>query len=314
MAFSTGLYQQNVAPQQQDVRLQAPLMKQQVDGLASVFGKGLEAFSEVLAQREQYEKEMAAIATANDKRAAQLAASGISSTDAIQMAWEESRYAVPKTWGDVGKQNAISDLAAKANNGWVGGQTSALTVETAMADLNLIQQNGINGVKLEDMNWIDGSGMKALVAATRPSSETMIALGPNAGWVRNQILDKVAHLSDVYTKKQKDNNLLMEKQHGRAQMRNMLGIDLRGEKVDPYLAADVTRYINNNPEDATQYAEELMWQNIETAARPTALRHMNSSKISEQTSVSNSIRWKLLIALLIGLSGVTTTKTLSTHE
>ena len=262
MTFSTGLYQQNVAPQQQDVRLSAPLMRQQVDSLASVFGQGLEAFSEILNTREQYKQEMAAIAQANDKRAAQLAASGISSTDAINMAWEETRYMVPKTWGDVGKQNAISDLAAKANNGWVGGKSSAIVIETAMADIAAIKENGIDGVALDDLNWADGTGLKKLVAATRPKTETMIALGPNATWVRNQIQDRVLHLANVYTEKQRQETLDQYHADGRDQMENLYMIDLNGGEISPYLHQYVTNYIKKNPAKAKEAGYNIIVKHI----------------------------------------------------
>ena len=260
MTFSTALYQQNIAPAQQDARLSAPLMKQQVDGLASVFKGGLDLFSYVLEKKEQQKKQMAAIVQASDKRAAQLAASGISSQDAINMAWEESRHMVPKTWGDVSKQNAISDLASKANNGWTGGQSSAIVIETAMADLQAIQQHGIDGVPLEDLSWTNGDGLKKLVAATRPKPETMIALGPNGTWVRNQILDRAIHIADTYTEKERqktDNQFI---QNGVAQMNNLLKADLNGDPIPPYVASYVENFIEKNPAEAKKGAIQIIKQ------------------------------------------------------
>ena len=257
MTFSSGIYHQNVAPAQIDVSLQAPILQNQVKGLETFFGEGLEAFSEIFETRERYKTQMAQIAQENDKRAAQLVEGGISSTDAINMAWEETRYMVPKTWGEVGKQNAISDLAIKANNGFISGESSALTLETAMAEIEEIKRSGLDGVPLEDLDWIDGSGFRALANATRPNSETMIALGPNASWVRNQILNRLTVISDEYTEKERQANLQQYISNGQANIRNMLDIDLRGEQVPSQLVNEVNDFIKKNPKDAKDYAKEL---------------------------------------------------------
>ena len=268
MTFSTGLYHQNVAPQQIDVRLQAPIqapiLQNQAKGLELFFGKGLEVFSEIFEQREKYKNQMAQIAQENDRRAAELVEGGISSTDAINMAWEETRYMVPKTWGEVGKQNSISDLASRANNGWIGGQSSALTLETAIAEIEELKQNGIDGTPLEDLDWINGDGFRALASATRPSSETMIALGPNASRVRNKILNRISHLSDVYTEKQRQSILNMEIAGGTADMTNMVQDLLDGDPIDNVLYSKVNKFVESHPgrvnEIATNIIKNVFWK------------------------------------------------------
>ena len=258
MTFSSGIYHQNVAPAQIDVSLQAPILQNQVKGLETFFGKGLEAFSEIFETRERYKTQMAQIAQENDLRAAQLVEGGISSTDAINMAWEETRYMVPKTWGEVGKQNAISDLASKANNGWVGGQSSALTLETAMAEIEEIKRSGLDGVPLEDLDWINGDGFRKLVEVTRPSSEVMIALGSNASRVRNKILNRISHLSDVYTEKQRQSILNLEIEGGTADMANMVQDILDGDPIDNVLYSKVNKFVESHPDKVNGIAKNIL--------------------------------------------------------
>ena len=268
MTFSSGIYHQNVAPQQIDVRLQAPIqapiLQNQAKGLELFFGKGLEAFSQIFETREKYKEQMAQIAQENDKRAAQLVEGGISSSDAIQMAWEETRYMIPKTWGEVGKQNSISDLASRANNGWIGGQSSALTLETAIAEIEEIKQNGIDGTPIEDLDWINGDGFRKLVEVTRPSSEVMIALGPNASRVRNKILNRISHLSDVYTEKQRQSILNLEIQGGTADMANMVQDILDGDQIDNELYSKVNKFVESHPDKvkgiATNILKNVLWK------------------------------------------------------
>ena len=268
MTFSTGLYHQNVAPAQIDVRLQAPIqapiLQNQARGLELFFGKGLEVFSEIFEQREKYKTQMAQIAQENDRRAAELVAGGISSTDAINMAWEENRYKEPKTWGEVGKQNAIADLASKANNGWIGGQSSAITLETAMAQLEAFQRDGIDGIPLEDMDWINGDGLRKLVELTRPSPEVMIALGPNAPGVRNKILNRIVHLSDVYTEKQRQSIRNLEIAGRTADMANMVQDIISGEQIDDETINSVNKFIKSYPDKvngaATNILKNVLWE------------------------------------------------------
>lgn len=271
MAFSTGFYSQNVAPAQLDARLQAPLLKQRVDGLSTVFGKGFEFLTDILEKQEQYKNQMARVAQENDARAADLAESGISSTDAIQMAWEETRYAVPKTWGDVGKQNAVSDLASKANNGWTGGQSSAIVVETGLAQLQDAEENGINGVPLEDFDWINGDGLEKLIQLTRPKPETMLALGPNAKRVRNKLLTRAIKISNNYTKKQKEENIRLEIAGGTANMRNMVQDLIDGDPIDSHLSNQVSSFYQSYPAEAPKIAVGIVEEVLGKTARDNDL-------------------------------------------
>ena len=270
MTFSSGLYLRQTPSAQQDPSLQVPISAQsQFDGLQNFFGfldKGLETFTDVLATKKAYKQQMAKIAQANDARAAQLTASGISSQDAINMAWEETRYAVPQTWAEVGQQNAVSDLALKANNGWVGAQSSATVLETATSQLETIEEKGLNGVSLDSLNWIDGTGLQQIVRAVMPGADAMIPLGKNGAWVRDEILQRALDISDRYTKLERDANLALYLDQGEAQIRNAATFALTGKKIPDQVMVGVADFYEGNKAEASKRALTVFEELIEGTA------------------------------------------------
>lgn len=270
MTFSSGLYLRSAPPAQQDPSLQVPIQaRSQFDGLQGFFGfldKGLQTWTDVLETRKNYKQQMAQIAQANDARAAQLAASGISAQDAINMAWEETRYAAPKTWAEVGQQNAVSDLAKKANNGWVGHQSSAVVLETATSQLETIVEEGLDGKSLSSLEWINGQGLQQIVRAVMPKPETMIALGKNGAWVRDQIIKRALSISDDYTQQEKDANLADYLRDGGALLRNAAGFVLRGEHIPREVHVSVDEFVRGNPGEAQKLAQEVFESFVEEEA------------------------------------------------
>lgn len=275
MTISSGLYLQQVAPARQDASLQVPLQaRSQFDGLQNFFGfldKGLKTFTDILDTKKAYEQQMAQIAEANDLRAAQLAASGISATDALDQAWQETRYAVPKTWNEVGKQNAVSDLAMRANNGWIEGQASATVLQTALAGLREIKQKGLNGVDLVDLNWINGEGLQQITKAVMPKAEAMIPLGRNGAWVRDQILKQAIGISNDYTERERKRNLAGWHADNKAGIQNLATYALSGQPVPQVLAETVRLYQQQDPEAAREAATEIFEDRLRSITRESGV-------------------------------------------
>lgn len=245
MTFSTGIYRTQATPAQIDVRDRAPLFNpKQFSAVQNVFGQGLEFANDFLEKRQKVQDKLQSLTLEREKRAAELAAGGIDSQTAIMIAFNEHKYKYPKTWADVDKQNAISNLASVTTNGWTGNASAAMSIDAGMAKLNSMVASG----ELDDRSWIDGTGQKYLVNEILPKAETMQGLGPLAPFVTNTLLNRISSVNDKYTDKERKEQLKLYQQGGKDATDNFVNSWLNGDEIDPEVRHRAQTFFEEEPE------------------------------------------------------------------